>query len=157
MKKLFLIIISLLFFACSSNNDLTGKVIKVADGDTITILHKGKKTKVRFYGIDAPEKKQEYGMKSLDTLKKLVNNKNVKVEIKDKDQYGRVVGIVYLKNTNVNLYMLETGSAWWYKRYAKHEFQFEKAVKKAQKEKIGLWKKKNPMAPWEFRKKNRRK
>lgn len=39
----------------------SAKVVKISDGDTITILQNKEQTKVRLYGIDAPEKKQDYG------------------------------------------------------------------------------------------------
>ncbi|WP_297407397.1 thermonuclease family protein [uncultured Cetobacterium sp.] len=156
MRKILILVLGLLLTFCALGKNISGKVIKVADGDTITILDKGKKVRVRFYGIDAPEKKQEYGLKSFNILKKLVNKKEVTVHIKDKDQYGRVVGIVYLSDKNINLYMLKSGNAWWYKRYAKNEYKFRLAVKEAQKKDLGLWKEKNPTPPWIFRKNNRK-
>lgn len=156
MRKILGLVLGILLTVFSFGKTIEGKVIKVADGDTITILENGKKVRVRFYGIDAPEKKQEYGVKSLSVLKDLVDRKEVKVDVKDKDQYGRVVGVVYLDDLNVNLYMLETGNAWWYKRYAKNEKQFSAAVKKAQREKLGLWSEKDPTPPWEFRRENRK-
>lgn len=61
-----------------------------------------------------------------------------------------------MDDINVNLYMLETGNAWWYKRYAKNEYKFKAAVKKAQREKLGLWEDEDPTPPWEFRRKNRK-
>ncbi|MGL4903593.1 MAG: thermonuclease family protein, partial [Cetobacterium sp.] len=134
----------------------SGKVIKVADGDTITVLKDGEKVRVRFYGIDAPEKKQEYGIKSLDVLKKMIDGKIVEIDVKDKDQYGRVVGEVYYKGKNINLYMLETGNAWWYKQYSKGNLEFAVAEEKAKLEGLGLWKEKNPTPPWEFRRKNKK-
>lgn len=68
MKKL--IVLFLTFLLAALSFAFSGQVIKVADGDTITVLKNGEKVRVRFYGIDAPEKKQEYGIKSLDVLKK---------------------------------------------------------------------------------------
>lgn len=153
MKKInvlfFLFIISTLTLA------FTGKVVKVADGDTITVLKGEEKVRVRFYGIDAPEKKQEYGIKSLDVLKKMIDGKVVEVKEKDKDQYGRVVGEVYFEGKNLNTYMLENGHVWWYKQYSKNEREYEAAEMKAKKERLGLWKENNPTPPWEFRKKNK--
>lgn len=153
MRKLLIFILSLIIIVLSFATTIKGKVIKVADGDTITILEEnGDKTRVRFYGIDAPEKKQDYGIKSLNILKKLIDKKEVEIEIKNKDQYGRIVGVVYYDKININLYMLETGSAWWYKQYSKHNIEFKIAEEKAKSEKIGLWKEKNPTPPWIYRK-----
>ncbi|MEG1087780.1 MAG: thermonuclease family protein, partial [Cetobacterium sp.] len=95
------------------------------------------------------------GLKSLSVLKNMIDGKIVEVKEKDKDQYGRVVGEVYYNNKNLNLYMLETGNAWWYKQYAKDNVEFAAAQEKAKFEKLGLWKEDNPMAPWEFRRKNK--
>lgn len=153
MRKLLIFILSLIIIVLSFATTIKGKVVKVADGDTITILEEnGDKTRVRFYGIDAPEKKQDYGIKSLNILKKLIDKKEVEIEIKNKDQYGRIVGVVYYDKININLYMLETGNAWWYKQYSKHNIEFKIAEEKAKSEKIGLWKEKNPTPPWIYRK-----
>lgn len=156
MRKLLILIMTLFIVTLSFATIIKGKVIKVADGDTITILEEnGDKTRVRFYGIDAPEKKQNYGIKSLDVLKDLIDKKEVEIEVKDKDQYGRVVGIVYYDKKNINLYMLETGNAWWYKQYSRHNIEFKIAEEKAKLEKLGLWKEKNPTPPWIYRKEKR--
>ena len=157
MRKLLVLILSLFMMVLSFATAIKGKVMKVADGDTITILEEnGDKTRVRFYGIDAPEKKQEYGIKSLDVLKKLIDKKYVEIDVKGKDQYGRIVGIVYCNEMNVNLHMLETGNAWWYKQYSKHNVEFRVAEEKAKLEKLGLWKENNPIPPWIYRKEKRK-
>jgi endonuclease YncB( thermonuclease family) len=67
MKKVLLIF--LLVGTLVFGETLVGKVVKVYDGDTITILVDGKKEKIRFYGIDAPEKKQSYGSATRFTMK----------------------------------------------------------------------------------------
>ncbi|MGX6592583.1 thermonuclease family protein [Cetobacterium ceti] len=150
MKKIFLLLMILLISTCTFA--LEGKVIKVADGDTITILDHHKKVKVRFYGIDAPEKTQEYGMKSKDILDHLLYGKYVNIDVKDVEQYGRTVGIVYYKHKNINVEMVKNGNAWWYKRYAKDNMELAAAEIYAKQEKKGLWEEKNPIAPWDYRK-----
>ena len=70
------------------------KVIKISDGDTITVLSGKEQTKVRLYGIDAPEKKQDYGQKSRQFLASLIAGQVVEVEPKGKDRYKRTLGIV---------------------------------------------------------------
>ncbi|SJZ90231.1 Endonuclease YncB, thermonuclease family [Cetobacterium ceti] len=150
MKKIFLLLMILLMSTYTFA--LEGKVIKVADGDTITILDHHKKVKVRFYGIDAPEKTQEYGMKSKDILDHLLYGKYVNIDVKDIDQYGRTVGIVYYKHKNINVEMVKNGNAWWYKRYSKDNMELAAAEIYAKQEKKGLWEGKNPIAPWKYRK-----
>ncbi|MGL5356698.1 MAG: thermonuclease family protein [Cetobacterium sp.] len=150
-KLILFLILSTISFAFS------GKVIKVADGDTITVLKDGEKVRIRFYGVDAPEKKQEYGIKSLDVLKKMIDGETVEVNVKDKDQYGRVVGEVFYNGKNLNLYMLETGNAWWYRQYSKGASDYEAAQNSAKSKGLGLWKDSNPTPPWEFRRNNKNK
>ncbi|MGL4652452.1 thermonuclease family protein [Cetobacterium sp.] len=77
-------------------------------------------------------------------------------DVKDKDQYGRIVGIVYYNEMNVNLHMLETGNAWWYKQYSKRNVEFGVAEEKAKLEKLGLWKENNPTLPRVYRKEKRK-
>ncbi|MBC2856984.1 thermonuclease family protein [Cetobacterium sp. 2A] len=157
MRKLSVLILSLFTMVLSFATTIKGKVIKVADGDTITIIEEnGDKTRIRLYGIDAPEKKQDYGIKSLDVLKKLIDKKEVEIDVKDKDRYGRVVGIVYYNGMNINLYMLKTGNAWWYKQYSKHNAEFRIAEEKARLKKLGLWKESNPTPPWVYRKEKKK-
>ena len=65
------------------------KVIKISDGDTITVLSGKEQTKVRLYGIDAPEKKQDYGQKSRQFLASLIAGQVVEVVPKGKDTNAR--------------------------------------------------------------------
>ena len=44
--------------------DFTGRVVGVADGDTITVLHSGKPVRIRLNGIDSPEKRQAFGKRA---------------------------------------------------------------------------------------------
>lgn len=155
MRKIVMLLMSLLIITFSFANTIKGKVIKVSDGDTITILKNNEKTKIRLYGIDAPEKAQSYGIKSLDVLNKMIFNKIVEVEVKNKDRYGRLVGVIYFNNTNINLHMIETGNAWWYKQYAKNEIEYKKAEERAKERKVGLWNGSNFISPWEYRKNKR--
>lgn len=111
----------LLFFTLfSSLFALDGKVVKVADGDTITILTDSKEqVKIRLFGIDAPEKKQAFGQKSKDFLAELVAGKRVKIKEKGKDRYKRVLGVVFLGKSDINEQMVLNGCAWAYRKYSK--------------------------------------
>jgi micrococcal nuclease len=53
-----------IFIQTSSTYAWQGKVVGVADGDTITVIHNGKGEKIRLYGIDTPEKRQAFGEKA---------------------------------------------------------------------------------------------
>ena len=75
-----------------------GRVIKITDGDTITVLNNDKQQiKVRLWGIDAPEKKQNFGNKSKRFLSDLISGQIVEIDEKGIDRYGRTLGIVFLK------------------------------------------------------------
>ena len=78
-----------------SAGTIIGKVVKVADGDTLTIVDsKGFKYRIRLAGIDAPEQDQPYGKKSTKNLRWLIFNKEVTAKYSKHDRYGRIVGKV---------------------------------------------------------------
>ena len=92
---------------------ITGKVTYVSDGDTIHLQTSAEKYKIRFYGIDTPEKTQSYGLEAKDFTQSRIAGKTVDVDIKDTDRYGRKVGIVYYDGKNLNLEIVKNGYAWW--------------------------------------------
>ena len=83
-------------------SDITGKVVKVSDGDTIWVLDTKKKVKVRLLGIDAPEIKQAFGEESRMILARLIKKQNVIVVGDGKDRYGRLIGKVLLDDRDIN-------------------------------------------------------
>ena len=132
---------------------IIGRVVSIADGDTITVLNSNKtQQKIRLHGIDAPEKSQAFGTKSKDALAALVFQKDVVVTVVDKDRYGRWVGEVRQGGVDVNARMVRDGWCWRYPTYDKAR-EYAAAQAEAQKEKRGLWADKDPVPPWEFRKK----
>jgi endonuclease YncB( thermonuclease family) len=138
------------------SHELTGKVISVANGDTITVLDSDKvQHKIRLSGIDAPEKEQAFGTKAKEALGGKVHEKTVRVVWKEKDRYGRIVGVVYLGGQNINIEMVHDGFAWWYRQYAPKDKALEEAEADARKANRGLWHDKNPEPPWEYRKQER--
>ena len=134
------------------------QVLKVSDGDTINIQKVengkfvGEMFRIRMYGMDAPEKTQDYGSESRQALEKLVIGKNLSVEVKNKDRYGRTVAIIYADGKNVNEEMVKTGNAWWYQEYAKKDAQFEEYQENAKQKKLGLFSRKGYTEPWNYRK-----
>lgn len=120
MRKTF-ILLTLLVALASQGEVITGKVVRVADGDTITVLDAAKvQHKVRLAGIDAPEKAQAFGERSRDSLEELVAGRSVTVETHKTDRYGRLVGKVLLNGLDVNMEQVRRGMAWFYRDYA-HE------------------------------------
>lgn len=138
--------------------ELEGQVVGVLDGDTIDVLTTTKtQVRVRLAGIDAPEKGQAFGNVSKKELSDLVFGKQVSVEWRKMDRYGRTVGKVIVDGVNANLKMVEAGLAWHYKQYAREQSptdraSYAQAEERARAEAIGLWQDKLPIQPWVFRK-----
>lgn len=137
-------------------NLIQGHVVGVTDGDTFTLLTKQKKQiKIRLYGIDCPEKGQDFGQIAKQKLSMLIFNKDVIAKRKDTDRYGRTVAIVYDKNnTCINEEMLRSGLAWHYIRYDSNP-AWEQMQNGARNKKVGLWAHPNPIPPWQWRVKQR--
>jgi len=136
---------------------LTGKVIHIADGDTITILDSSnQQLKIRLGGIDAPEKTQAYGQRSKEHLSGLVQGQQVIVETSKKDKYGRHVGHVLVNDQDVNLEQLRAGLAWYYRQYERElstdlRKNYALAEAEAKEERMGLWSDAQPVPPWKWR------
>lgn len=148
----------------AGTRDLAGKVVRVADGDTLTVaMRDGTKAKVRLYGIDAPEVRhketpgQPGGIEARQALKALTLGRTVHVDIVDVDRHGRSVGIVSEGALNVNLAMVGQGWAWAYRRHlaAPYASEYIDAEREARAKRLGLWKQANPSPPWEFRRRMR--
>lgn len=137
---------------------LTGKVIHVADGDTITVRDsRDQKHKIRLYGIDCPESGQEYGKEATRHAARLADGREVRVVKYDKDRYGRIVGVVLVDGVNVNQSLIENGYAWKYRQYCKESFcsDWRRLEKQARKARTGLWADERPVPPWEWRRDQR--
>ncbi|EAK0449098.1 thermonuclease family protein [Campylobacter upsaliensis] len=153
-KKLFLALIFVLFALFLQNltqNDesFEARVVRVIDGDTLDILSIRGQERVRIYGIDAPELKQEFGSKSKAYLQQLVLNQNLTIFYKDKDRYDRIVARITLRGEDVGRRLVSEGYAWayWTKNYELEQI-------KAKEQKRGLWRAKNPKEPSKWRKAN---
>ncbi|ECH3612143.1 thermonuclease family protein [Campylobacter upsaliensis] len=138
--------------------ELTGKVSKVIDGDTIELLAKTSKEnpynhiiklKIRLYGIDAPELKQAYGKEAKEFLSALVLKQEVSLIIENKDKYERIVGTLFLKGQDINKEMVKNGYAHAYESFSK-KYLAEQADAKMFK--LGLWQDEKAVKPSEFRK-----
>ncbi len=130
---------------------ISGKVVGVTDGDTITVLDDTKtQYKIRLEGIDAPESGQAYGTQAKQALSDKVFDKDVKIEWRKKDQYQRTLGHIFVDNHWINKEMIEEGWAWHYKEFSKSAVLAD-AEKQARNNQAGLWKDSNPIEPWVFR------
>ncbi|WP_199228103.1 thermonuclease family protein [Haliea alexandrii] len=135
-----------------SDYDLSGKVVRIADGDTLILLDAtNTQHKIRLHGIDTPERRQPYGNAAREALEALVAGQHIGVVVQDTDRYGRTVGTVYRNGMNVNLRLVEKGWAWWYERYARNDRELAQAQREARAARRGLWQDSHPIAPWEWR------
>ena len=136
---------------------LVGKVVAIADGDTLTVLDASRtQHKVRLAGIDAPERKQPFGQKSRQLLADLVFRKHVEVIAEKKDRYGRTIGKVVHQQRDINLVLVSEGMAWHYKQYAREQDASDRklyalAEEEARAQRKGLWRDPQPIPPWSWR------
>jgi endonuclease YncB( thermonuclease family) len=138
-----------------------GRVVGITDGDTLVLLDEtNQQYKIRLAGIDAPEKGQPFGNKSKESLSKVAYEQLAIADCPKTDRYGRVVCVVTVGEHEINLRQIEAGMAWHYKKY-EHEQTVEQrndysmAEIHARSSKLGLWVDSNPIAPWEWRHRNR--
>ena len=144
MKRLVLI----LALACAQAQAAT--VIGVSDGDTLTVLNKGRPVKVRLANIDAPEKQQPFGARSKQSLSELCYGRDATIKSSNKDRYGRTVAVVHCGDVNVNVAQVSRGMAWVYRQY-NHDASLPAVEAVARLSRTGLWSDPMPLEPWLFR------
>lgn len=159
MRTLIVILFFVVVVAQAHAETLLGRAIWIHDGDTVTINAKnGTWFKVRLWGIDAPELDQPGGKEAMLELIQLIARKTVTVSVKDRDRYGRIVGVITYRNRDINREMIQRGHAWYYKQYAPDQKSYADAEQAAKEKKAGLWKSENPpIPPWDWRKRKRKK
>ena len=142
---------------------IEGRVVGITDGDSVTVLDIDKvQHKIRLAGIDAPEKGQDFGNRSKESLSELVYDHIVLVETEKKDRYGRDVGKVLVQGVDASLVQVQRGLAWHYKAYEREQSAndrklYDFAESEARASRRGLWVAPDPVAPWKFRRKKRAK
>jgi micrococcal nuclease len=143
------------------SSTLDGKIIKIIDGDTVYFQannYDGYK-KLRLVGIDAPEIKQPFGLKSRQCLANLINNKLVQIITFGEDHYKRTLAKIIIEKIDINLAMIKNGCAWFYRRYKNtldmdDQVMYDQAEIFAIENKKGLFSNHEVEAPWVWRKKN---
>lgn len=135
---------------------VSGRVVGVSDGDTLTVLTAAnQQVKVRLAGIDAPEKAQDFGQVAKKSLSDMVFGQQVRVEVQSTDRYGRTVGWVSQGQNDINAAQVFRGMAWVYRQYIDANSPYGKALIRleatAQQNRSGLWGGYNPIPPWDFR------
>lgn len=146
-------------------------VVAVLDGDSLVCkTPEQQKIQVRLVGIDAPEYKQAYSKRAREALSRITLNRQARLECVKTDQYKRRVCKVFVqpescprcgKTLDAGLALLTQGMAWWYRHYANEQppedrGAYEFAEREARAKRVGLWRHRNPVPPWEWRRRNRR-
>lgn len=135
---------------------ITGRVVGVSDGDTLTTLDPtNTQFKIRLAAIDAPEKAQPFGQRGKQQLSDLCFGKSASIQVISTDRYGRSVGDVDCAGVNANEVMVQSGLAWVYRKYDKGHEHFYAIEEEARNTRRGLWADDNPTPPWEWRKSKR--
>ena len=134
--------------------DFIGKVVKIADGDTVTVLRDNEQIKIRMAGIDAPEKAQPFGNVARQSMSEMLFGKEVRVVEQGRDRYGRTVGRVYQGDVDVSAEQIKQGMAWVYRKYSKEAALYQ-LENEAKQHRLGLWADAEPTPPWAWRKKTR--
>ncbi|HEY8514849.1 MAG TPA: thermonuclease family protein [Candidatus Binatia bacterium] len=128
-----------------------GRVVKIRDGDTIDVLRDRTAVKVRVFGVDAPERGQPYSARAKSFTADLVGNREVRVEVKEVDRYGRIVGEVLLDDgRSLGPELVRAGLAWHYRRYSKDP-ELARLEEEARRARRGLWADPKPTPPWAYR------
>lgn len=84
--------------AAAQNKVINGTVVRVLDGDTVTVMENwtGKLYRIRLASIDAPEKDQPYGREAMVLLRQLAYGKEVEAHVRENDKYQRLVAHVFV-------------------------------------------------------------
>lgn len=141
---------------------LTGTVIAVPDGDTVSLRVGDKRHRVRLDSIDAPEggsgakqPGQPYAEASKRHLEKLVGGKTLTAQCYERDQFEREVCALMLPNgSSANRAQVEAGFAWAYTA-RRGEYLRDSAMPELQRQArqagIGLWQQAGATEPWKWR------
>ena len=138
-----------LVLACSSVCS-AAKVIRITDGDTMTLLVDSKPLRIRLANIDAPEKNQPFGQKSKESLSDICWGADATYDAQTVDRYGRTVAVVFCNSVEANREQVRRGMAWVYSKYNKDK-NLPEIELKARSDRVGLWFEKDNVEPWVFR------
>lgn len=151
--SIFIVFLLLATQPALAGDAIHGRVVGVNDGDTLTLVDAGNQQhKIRLAEIDAPESKQAFGQVSKKSLSDMCFGKEATATVIDRDRYKRSVARMDCAGIDANLEQVRRGLAWAYVRYARNPRIFA-AEKEARAAGRGLWTEKDPVAPWEWRRK----
>lgn len=130
----------------------SGVCVGVPDGDTLSVIRYGKSVRIRLFGIDCPERGQDFGRAARRFTSERAFGKTVRAVEMDTDAYGRPVAWVWVDGVALNKELVRAGLAWWYRKYAPRATELRNLEAQARQAGLGLWSHPRPIAPWEYRK-----
>jgi endonuclease YncB( thermonuclease family) len=130
------------------------KIKRVVDGDTVHVFSKGELLKVRLVEIDTPEMDQPHGQEAKKYLENLLKEGYIDLHISGTDIYKRKLGRLYWKKKDINRLMVRSGHAWVYDKYVTDKTFYEDQDY-AKSKNLGLWKSKDPIQPWRWRRRDK--
>ncbi len=137
----------------AKNETLYVSVSYIIDGDSIMVTKDEQELEIRLWGIDAPEYDQKGSESARSALSSIIMHSTIELEIVDRDKYNRLVAIARKGPLNINEYMVRSGHAWVHVYYCKAvECDAWYALERdARSRKMGIWKYKNQVPPWEWK------
>ena len=140
-------------FSATSEVDyvLTGEVVSVIDGDTIDLVSGAVRYQVQLFGIDAPELGQTFGEHVRLYLLDVVESQTVRVEVHGKDQFGAILGELFVNQVSINELMLTDGYTWAINGIRANQ-NWPGLEQLARDQSFGLWRYEDVVPPWEYRK-----
>jgi len=140
--------------SATARADFGGRVVSVADGDTLTVRDGTRDVHVRLWGIDAPERGQPWWKRSREALVAAALRRDAKVSERGKDAYGRTLALVSVDGADLAAAQLRGGWAWVFLRYTQDPalVAIEADARSARR---GLWADRDPEPPWRYRERMR--
>jgi endonuclease YncB( thermonuclease family) len=145
-----LLLLLALHLSQAQAEELIGTVVRVADGDTLTVSVGGEPVRVRLTEIDAPERGQPYNQVARRSLVELCMQQPARVDSAGQDKYGRTLGRVYCDGVDANAEQVRRGLAWAFTRYLTDP-EIARIEASARDASVGLWRDSTPQPPWEWR------
>ena len=141
-----------LVFSLKFSAQVSAKVIRIKDGDTVVVLLAGNIQKtLRLAEVDCPENSQAFGKNAKQFTSGQIFGKQISFVVTDTDRYGRTIAKIYYGKKYLSAEIIKAGFGWWYYKYSTDK-NLGKLQNQAKLKKIGLWQDHTAIAPWEFRK-----
>jgi endonuclease YncB( thermonuclease family) len=157
MPRQFLASLLMAFSLAVHAETLTGRVVYITEGDTLTLEVGRVQQRIRLAGIDAPERGQSFGSESQANLGRLAFQQTATADCRQRDSHGRRVCVVRVKGLDLGLQQIADGMAWWSRHEAGQQGRqmqqdYAQAETMARLRRFGLWRGNRPTPPWDWRK-----